>query len=63
MDSIVVDVTDLPGVRRGDVATLLGRDGEDGVDLEAMARQCDTISYEILTGWSRRLPRVPTNRA
>ena len=58
MDSTVVDVTDLPDVRVGEVATLLGRDGERAIGLEEMASACGTISYEILTGLGRRLPRV-----
>jgi alanine racemase len=59
MDTTVVEVTELGPVRPGDVATLLGPDGEAEVALEEMARACGTIGYEILTGWSRRLPRIP----
>jgi alanine racemase len=58
MDSTVVDVTDLGPVRSGDVATLLGRDGAVEIGLEEMAEACGTISYEILTGLTRRLPRL-----
>jgi len=58
MDTTVVDVTGLGEVRSGDVATLLGRVGEQELELEEMARRCGTISYEILTGWSARLPRI-----
>ncbi|MFQ5888472.1 MAG: alanine racemase [Gemmatimonadota bacterium] len=58
MDSIVVDVTGIDGVRSGDVATILGRDGAEEIGLEEMARWCETIDYEILTGWSSRLPRI-----
>jgi alanine racemase len=58
MDMTVVDVSGRDDVRPGDVATLLGRDGEEEIGLEELARLCDTIDYEILTGWSRRLPRL-----
>lgn len=58
MDVTVVDVTDVPGVEPGDVATVLGRDGDEEMTLEEMARECGTIPYEILTGLGRRLPRV-----
>lgn len=58
MDVTVVDVTDGPAIEVGDVATLLGRDGGECIGLEAMAEECGTISYEILTGLSPRLPRV-----
>jgi len=58
MDTTVADVTGLDGVRPGDVATLLGRDGLNAIELAELADLCGTIDYEILTGWSRRLPRI-----
>jgi alanine racemase len=58
MDVMVVDVTAIPDVRPGDVATVLGRDGEDEITLKEMTEQCGTIEYEILTGLSPRLPRI-----
>jgi alanine racemase len=51
MDMITVDVTDLSGVRVGDVVELLG----DHVSLEKMASLAGTNAYEILTGL--KLPR------
>lgn len=58
MDVTLVDVTDAGAVDPGDVATLLGRDGEEEIGLAEMARLSDTIEYEILTGFTSRLPRV-----
>lgn len=58
MDTTVVDVTGRDDVRPGDVATLLGRDGMTAIGLAELAELCGTIDYEILTGWSRRLPRI-----
>jgi len=63
MDMTVVDVTDGPEVRPGDVATLLGHDGESEIRLEELASTCDTIAHEILTGFTNRLPRVPAEEA
>lgn len=66
MDVTVVDITDLEAsglaepVRPGDVATLLGGDGDDCIELEEVADQAGTINYEILTGLTPRLPRVWT---
>jgi len=42
----------------GEVVTLVGRQGDQEVTLEEMARLCDTIPYEILCGFNDRLPRV-----
>ncbi|MFW6039948.1 MAG: alanine racemase [Gemmatimonadota bacterium] len=58
MDSTVIDVTGRNDVRPGDVATLLGRDGDEEIRPEELAEACDTIAYEILTGWSRRVPKI-----
>jgi alanine racemase len=58
MDMTVVDITGISGVRPGDVATLLGEDGDERITVEEMAMQADTINYEILTGLTPRLPRV-----
>jgi alanine racemase len=58
MDMIVLDVTDVPGVVAGDVATLLGADGAERVDADELARLTGTISYEILAGIAARVPRL-----
>jgi alanine racemase len=56
MDSIIVDVTELPQgqPRRGDLATLIG--GEMSVD--EIAAACGTIGYEMLTRLGRRYHRI-----
>lgn len=58
MDVTVLDATGVPGVRSGDVATFLGRDGGEEIRLDEVAARAGTISYEVLTGLSARLPRV-----
>jgi alanine racemase len=58
MDMIMVDLTDLNEIHVGDEAMLLGRQGEDCINAEELANWADTISYEILTGISERVPRI-----
>jgi alanine racemase len=58
MDMCMVDATAVPGVQPGDVATLLGRDGEERVDADELATLADTISWEILAGVAARVPRL-----
>jgi alanine racemase len=58
MDMTVVDVTDVPGVAEGDAATLIGRDGAGEIRVDEVAARVGTISYEVLTGLTQRLPRV-----
>jgi len=58
MDTVVVEVTGRDDVGSGDVATLLGTDRGASIRLDEIARLCDTIDYEILTGLGNRLPRL-----
>ena len=44
--------------RRGDTATLIGKDGGEEITVEDVAALAGTISYEVLTGLTARLPRV-----
>jgi alanine racemase len=57
MDAITVDVTDVPGVAVGDVATLIGEDGDERITAEEVAAWSNTISYEILTSIGPRVER------
>lgn len=56
MDLTMVDVTDVPEVRSGDTATLIGSDGEERITVEEIARTIGTTEHEITT---RIMPRVP----
>jgi alanine racemase len=58
MDLAVANISGLDGVEAGDVATLIGRDGDEEISLDEVAALAGTIPYEILTGLSPRLPRV-----
>jgi alanine racemase len=58
MDMITIDLSDVPAAEPGDVVTLIGADGRDQITLDEVARRCGTISYEILTRFTPRLPRV-----
>src|SRR5690606_40217854 len=60
MDMTVVDLTAVPEAQVGDVATLIGRDGDEEIALDEVAAQAGTIGYEILTGLTARLPRGET---
>ena len=57
MDAITLDVTEVPGVAVGDVATLIGRDGDERITAEEVAGWSGTISYEVLTSIGPRVER------
>jgi alanine racemase len=60
MDAVMADVTDVPGdpVTEDDELVLLGAQGGERITAEDLAAAGGTIGYEIVTGMSRRLPRV-----
>ncbi len=57
MDMMMADVTDVPGVAVGDEVVLLGEQGDARIDAEELATRAGTISYEILCGVAKRVPR------
>jgi alanine racemase len=58
MDMTMVDVSNVPGVKTGDVATLFGRDGKAFLPVEEQAAKAGTISYELLCAVGERVPRI-----
>jgi alanine racemase len=57
MDQIQIDATDVPGVVPGDVATLLGRDGEEEITAAQMAAWAQTTCHAPTTMLTRRVAR------
>lgn len=55
MDQCMVDVTDLPPVREGDVATFFGPGGPSAGEV---ADLLGTIDYEITCAVNKRVPRI-----
>ena len=53
MDLITVDITDCDAVAIGDEAVLWGK----GLSVDEIADYADTISYQLLTAVSKRVPR------
>jgi alanine racemase len=60
MDALMIDVTDVPGpaVTVDDEFTLIGRQGDAEITAREVAQWGNTISYEVVSGMSGRLPRV-----
>ncbi|MEO0141795.1 MAG: alanine racemase [candidate division WOR-3 bacterium] len=61
MDLLMVDVTDIPQAKIGDVVTLIGEDGSAEIKVEELAEKCKTIVYEITSGIGPRVARVFKN--
>jgi alanine racemase len=58
MDLTMIDVTDIREIHQGDEVVLLGRQGDAVISADEMAAWSNTISYEILTSISTRVPRI-----
>lgn len=57
MDQFMVDVTEIPDVKRGDLVTLIGKDGEHEISVEEIAALAGTFHYEFVCDLGKRIPR------
>ncbi|MBI5408639.1 MAG: alanine racemase [Nitrospirae bacterium] len=58
MDTIMVDVTDIPGVDEDSEVVLIGRQGKEKITAADIADKIGTIPYEVLTSIGQRINRV-----
>ncbi len=58
MDQTIVDVTDLPGASVGDVATILGGQGDARITVGDFCSWSDCIPWEALCSLTQRVRRV-----
>ncbi len=58
MDVTMIDVTDVPDVALGDVATFYGTDGEHVLPANLVARGIGTVTSDLLCAVSARVPRI-----
>ena len=58
MDQLMMDVSDVPEAKSGDIVTLIGTDGSDRITADDLAQIYGTIGYEVVCGISKRVPRI-----
>lgn len=58
MDQLLADVTAISEVKPGDIATLIGNDGQENISAADLADACSTITNELLSCLGPRLERV-----
>ena len=56
MDALMVEVTGLP-VHPGDEVVLLGKQGDEEITAMEIARGAGTVTYQILSCWTNRMPK------
>jgi len=58
MDAMMIDITAIPQARRWDEVVIMGKQGAEEISVHELAAWGATVSYDIMTRWSVRLPRV-----
>lgn len=58
MDQMMIDVTDIPDVRVGDAAVIIGESGSLCQTADDLAAQCQSCMHEIMSRLSLRLQRI-----
>lgn len=58
MDQLMLDVTDIDGVKEGDIVTVFGRDKDKVISVNEVAKLNNTINYEIVCLVGKRVPRI-----
>jgi alanine racemase len=58
MDQAAINVTHIPDVRIGDEVVLIGRQGDESITAEDVARCLGTINYEVVAAILARVPRM-----
>lgn len=55
---MMIDVTGIPDVQMGTEVVLIGESGDRRISADDVAKNADTIGYEIVCGISKRVPRL-----
>lgn len=58
MDNIIVDLRGIPDVQMNDEVVIIGRQGGETITADEVARQVETINYEVTTSLLPRVERV-----
>jgi alanine racemase len=58
MDQCMIDITEISDVKVGDDVVLFGKQGDNFIPLNELARKLNTINHEIICGINRRIPRI-----
>ena len=61
MDATMVDVTEIEGIQVGDEVILLGSQLDKEITAMMIADWAETVTYDILSHWSRRMDRFHIN--
>ena len=58
MDQLMIDVSDVPEAKSGDIVILIGEENGDRITADDLAQIYGTSGYEVVCGISKRVPRI-----
>lgn len=58
MDQMMIDITDIEGVKVADEVILIGKQGDNELSMEEVSAQAYSFNYELTCRFARRIPRV-----
>jgi alanine racemase len=58
MDAFFIKLTDFPDIEVGETVTIMGIDNGQEISPHDIAKLTETVSYEVISNFGRRLPRV-----
>ena len=61
MDQFMVKLEDIPNAQVGDEVILIGKQGDEEISANDLARVWQTINYEVMCGIGARVPRIYPN--
>lgn len=61
MNLIMVDVTSIPGVKKGDSVVIIGRQGKNEISVQSFMQMSNQLNYELLSRLPTNIPRVITS--
>jgi len=63
MDQMMIDVTHIPGVCKGDTVILVGSDADKSISVEEVADASMSFNYEFICDVGKRVPRMYVNNS
>ena len=57
MNLLIIDVSQIPEVRKGDKVVLVGQQGEHTISFASFRKQKDALNYELLARLPENIPR------
>jgi alanine racemase len=57
MDLTMLDITDVPEAKLGDIVTIYGKDGDASIEVSDVAREIGTVTSDLLCALGTRVPK------